>query len=351
MDVITHGLLGGVAAQAVAGRVLPRSAWLIGLAAGMAPDLDVFIRPASDPLGGITYHRHFTHALAFIPIGALLAAALFLPWRRFAGRRGAVFLAALVGYATHGLLDTCTTYGTVLLWPFSEARLSWDLIGIIDPLFTGVLLVGLVVAARLKQHTRRIAVTACGLAVAYLVVGAVQQARVLAVQRELAAARGHKIERGRAMPTPINLVLWRSLYEAEGRLWADSVRVSFVRSATVRVGASAPRLTLAELESNGPLTPPARRLFQRFNWFADGYVAYDAAGNGTIGDMRYSARPDVFASAWGIQLPSGDESPAHGFVRLSGARSEGFGYMWNALLGRDRGFLPLPLAAATGRQR
>ncbi|MDB2316436.1 metal-dependent hydrolase, partial [Luminiphilus sp.] len=37
-----------------------------------------------------------------------------------------VWLVALVGYATHGLLDACTTYGTMLLWPFSDARIAWS---------------------------------------------------------------------------------------------------------------------------------------------------------------------------------------------------------------------------------
>ncbi|WP_019218287.1 metal-dependent hydrolase [Legionella tunisiensis] len=51
-------------------------------------------------------------------------------------------MAALIGYATHGLLDACTNYGTVLFWPFSERRVYWDLISIIDPFFTVPLVLG-----------------------------------------------------------------------------------------------------------------------------------------------------------------------------------------------------------------
>ena len=40
------------------------------------------------------------------------------------------------GYATHGLLDACTSYGTVLFWPFSNERLTWNNISIVDPLLT-----------------------------------------------------------------------------------------------------------------------------------------------------------------------------------------------------------------------
>ena len=41
-----------------------------------------------------------------------------------------------MGYATHGLLDSCTSYGTQLFWPFSDVRVAWDTMSIVDPLFT-----------------------------------------------------------------------------------------------------------------------------------------------------------------------------------------------------------------------
>src|SRR5690606_29471703 len=66
------------AAQAVIGDRLGRKTWWLGALGGMAPDLDVIIRSASDPLLALEYHRHFTHSLAFIPIGGLLVAAPFL---------------------------------------------------------------------------------------------------------------------------------------------------------------------------------------------------------------------------------------------------------------------------------
>ena len=51
-------------------------------------------------------------------------------------RRGLSFrqswLYCTAGYATHAVLDACTTYGTMLLWPFSDARFAWNTISIID---------------------------------------------------------------------------------------------------------------------------------------------------------------------------------------------------------------------------
>ena len=41
MDPLTQGLLGGVAAQLVCGRTLPRTAWLVGFVAGTTADITV----------------------------------------------------------------------------------------------------------------------------------------------------------------------------------------------------------------------------------------------------------------------------------------------------------------------
>src|SRR5688572_29522369 len=122
MDPITQGALGAAAAQLGTSHRLGRRAWLYGAAGGMAADLDVLIRSSSDPLLAIEYHRHFTHSLAFIPVGGLLAA---LPWvlrKRHRPQARWIALATTLGYATHGLLDAFTTYGTQLLWPFSSHR-------------------------------------------------------------------------------------------------------------------------------------------------------------------------------------------------------------------------------------
>ena len=80
MDPVTQGALGAAASVALLGRRSPVSAPALaamGWLGGMAADLDVLIRSSSDPLLAIEYHRHFTHSLAFVPLGGLIVA---LPW-------------------------------------------------------------------------------------------------------------------------------------------------------------------------------------------------------------------------------------------------------------------------------
>ena len=88
MDPLSQASLGASLSQSFAtgktcsGKSTLFSALVIGVLAGMAPDLDVFIRSAEDPLLFLEYHRQFTHSLVFIPFGALLCALVFYPFSR-----------------------------------------------------------------------------------------------------------------------------------------------------------------------------------------------------------------------------------------------------------------------------
>jgi hypothetical protein len=63
----------------------------------------VFVTAAADPLFSWTFHRSITHALAFIPVGALLAMLPFLIAPSLRERWQAVYAASFLGYATHAL--------------------------------------------------------------------------------------------------------------------------------------------------------------------------------------------------------------------------------------------------------
>jgi len=78
MDPLTQGTLGASLSQSFAGdKKLVKYASILGFLAGMAPDLDLFIRSSEDPLLFLDFHRQFTHSLFFIPIGGFLCALLF----------------------------------------------------------------------------------------------------------------------------------------------------------------------------------------------------------------------------------------------------------------------------------
>jgi inner membrane protein len=286
---------------------MPRGAGLVGAVGGMAADLDVFIYSLADPTVGWTFHRHFTHSLIFIPIGGLIAALPFLWMKRFRDYRFEVILAAIIGYATHGLLDAFTSYGTQLLWPFSDLRVAGDWIGIVDPIYSLALLIGVLWTARARRpKAARIALLLSSL---YLCFGGWQHHRAVETQKQLAAMRGHHIERSRVMPAPGWLRFWRSVYVSNGRLYSDGIETRWFDSTLALEGDLADATTIDDLPPSAQANAEARRQFAVFNWFTDGWIAPIEGNASAYGDMRITAAVESLSPLWGLQFDPSTGAP------------------------------------------
>jgi len=338
MDPLTHALLGASVAHAACGQRLGRRAWMIGALAGILPDVDFFIASSTDPLLNIQYHRQFTHAFAFIPLGGIVAAA---PWLLESAARSQwrpILGAATLAYATHGVLDACTNYGTQLLWPFSDVRVAWHWLTTIGPPFTLILLLGLLVALRRGQRRWP---TLLALAAALLYVGSAawQQERALSAQAQIAAQRGHTVERARMFPTVGNVFLWRSVYESNGVLHTDRIRAG--SALTWKAGSSvalAHEAALApELRANERIV----RDYRRFAHFSGGWVARAVADPEVIGDARYSLSTERFEPIWGIRFHPGRPVPTE-WVDFTAKNRIPLADLWRELSGRDPEYRHLP---------
>lgn len=299
MDVVTHALLGAVTAQSGSKRTETRVAALGGGAAAMLADADVLIRSDTDPLLVLEYHRHFTHALAFIPVGALIASILLWPLLRgrLAWRR--IYWFSLLGYATAGILDACTSYGTRLLWPFSDASISWSIIAVVDPVFSALLIISLVLAWRTRN--RRWAWLGVIMAVAYLGLGAIQHQRALTAAQELAAERGQTADRVLVKPTMANILLWRSLAINGTSVSIDAIRVAPLGNTRVYAGTTA-QLIVPETWSDLPQGSRAFSELQRFHGYSDQLLTAHPRDPNYIGDLRYAMLPTGAAPLWGIEI-------------------------------------------------
>ncbi|WP_428266844.1 metal-dependent hydrolase [Haliangium sp.] len=343
MDGFTQGALGAAAAQVVYGKRLGRWALPIGWAAGMLADADLFVTNSADPLWGWTFHRSMTHALAFVPIGALIACVPFLLAPTLRSRWKELYGACFLAYLTHAPLDATTTYGTVLLWPFDDVRVSWDIMSIIDPVFT-LLLLGGVIWSALRRSTApaRIGVALAG---AYMALCALQHARAEAVQKRLVVARGHQVEAARVMPTLANAVLYRSLYRDDsGRLFADAVRVPLTGPATFRAGDSAPVFDPARerLLERAAAPERLRRDLDRFAWFSDRMWARTPGQPALVGDMRITADPARLAPLWGIIVAPADPNTPVQRGDGAGRDAIAIGELWREIIGDDPRHQPAP---------
>jgi inner membrane protein len=344
VDPLTHTLLGASLGTLGWSRRLGRAtAAGVGALAGAAPDLDIFIGSPTDPLLAVEYHRHFTHALPFAPVGAAVVVGILLlypPWRRqWQGQLGHVWLCAWVAWLSHCLLDAATSYGTLLLWPFSDQRHGWDLIAVVDPIFTVALAAGLAVA--LVRHRPAPALAGLTVAAGYLAFGGLQHARAVSAQADLAASRGHIAERIEVMPTLGNLVIWRALYLHEGKIHADRIRVGPTGHASVRPGWNLDLVTVSDL-TPAEHARDQNRSFARFAWFSEGWIARSPRDASVIGDMRYSFSTEAFDPIWGIRFtPPGDPAEVD-WVNRSQDRRLSPRELWAEWRGLDPRYLPVP---------
>lgn len=309
MDPLTQGVIGAALPQAIARKPKVIAAGLFGFAAGMVPDLDVLIRSEADSLLFLEYHRQFTHSLVFIPIGGLLCALVLHTvlgrWLGLTFKQAWVF--CTLGLGTHGLLDAFTSYGTMLLWPFSDERFSWKIISVVDPLFTvPILLLVLLSFIKRRPGFAQLGLMWAGI---YLGLGYLQHQSAVDMGVRIAEERGHVPIRIEAKPSFANILVWKTVYETEDRFYVDAVRVGF--APVSYPGTSIPKL---DLDRDFPWVASDTQQaidIERFSWFSDGYVAHDQVDPNRIIDVRYSVVPNEISALWSISLDPAASPEAH----------------------------------------
>jgi len=141
VDPLTHSLTGVFLSRAGLDRFTPRATWVLLLAAN-APDIDI-VSAFGGSLNYLHYHRHLTHTLVALPVLPLLCVLVV----RLVSRKPVNWLGgygiALIGVASHLLLDLTNVYGVRLLLPFSARWFRLDITGVIDFWIWGMLLIGL----------------------------------------------------------------------------------------------------------------------------------------------------------------------------------------------------------------
>jgi inner membrane protein len=299
MDPLTHAVLGAVASQGFARKHEFGLAALIGFAAAMLPDADTFIQSAQDSLLTLEYHRQFTHALIFIPVGAFIASAVL--WFFFRHRVPFVrlYLYAMSAYATAGLLDACTSYGTQLLWPFSTERIAWKIVAIIDPVVTLTLIAAVILAV--VRKSRIPAIIGLMLIICYLLLGLSQRNQVEQAAYALAGQRGHPVEKIAVKPSMGSLLLWRSVYLSGGIYYVDAIRAGLLSDIKIYPGGAIKAFDISETFPGLEKSSVLYNDIQRFNTYSSGFLVSHPDIPAVVGDIRYAMLPNGLRPLWGIE--------------------------------------------------
>jgi len=330
MDPLTQGAIGAAVPQATRSASNVRIAGLLGFLSGMAADLDILIRSSEDQLLFLEYHRQFTHSLIFTPLGGMLC-AVALHWllgRRWKLTYTQTWLYCSMGFATHALLDTATSYGTMLLWPFSDERFSWSIISVVDPLFT-LPIIALVIASGICQ---RPLFARLGLAwgALYLSLGLMQHNVAHDMAEQIASDRGHVPIRIVVKPSFANILVWRTVYETSDRFYVNAVRAGI--SPKIFSGGSVMKL---DLPTDFPWLDPSSqqaRDVKRFAKFSKGYIAKDPQRPSEITDVRYAFLPNEISALWSIELSP--EASATDYVKYRTHRDDArvsAGILWRMI--------------------
>lgn len=315
---------------------------LAGAAAGVLPDADIFIRSETDPMLAIEFHRHFTHSFFMQPLLALsvtvLLWAILRPFARLRVPVGALYPAALVGGLTHVICDAWTSYGTRIWWPFSDARVAWDLTSVIDPLFTLPVLLLTVIGLALGGKRARLRWLPWGWVALYLMLAVVQQQRARSAVEDWLACENRDPTRITVKPSFGNIIVWRAILDEGDRFQALALRPG-LRGVGLIVGEQAARLEHDPRFPGLPNGSIQASDLERFRHFSDNWLGLVIGDYGqlVVADMRYAMAPQRMSPLWGIGIDPGQADTHVDWVTFRELRSSG----WGKLVGliRGRGFV------------
>ncbi len=216
MDSLTQIVLGAAVGEAVLGKKIGNKAMFYGAIAGTIPDLDVIAGYFTDTVTSLEIHRGFTHSLLFSIIFAPICAYIVAKFEKYKAIKDWIVFFFLT-FFTHPILDTQTTWGTQLFWPF-EVRLAFKNVFVVDPLYTIPFLVFLLLAMFQKRTSKkRKLYTTCGLLVSssYLILtlilkGVSYQKFTKELQQQNISYT--EIE---TKPSPLNTILWTANVETK----------------------------------------------------------------------------------------------------------------------------------------
>lgn len=151
MDTFTHALLGASLAHACqpsrqSDQYLKLSHRVtLGAMAAAFPDID-YVTYLIDPLSFISHwHRAETHSFILLPLWAVLIAWSFTRITHQQTKLKEAIIICSLSLSSHIFSDLITSWGTQIFAPFSNARYALGISFVIDPYFSTIIVLGLII--------------------------------------------------------------------------------------------------------------------------------------------------------------------------------------------------------------
>jgi inner membrane protein len=258
-----------------------------------------------DPWVQIAAHRGITHSLFFAPIFGVLLGWVFWLWSKRRSSYWWWYLLAFLVLFTHPLLDCCTSYGTQIFTPFSNVRVAWNWVSIVDIFYSLPLFLTLIICALLRKwkpgkNTSWLGVTALLLTTTYLTYGGWNH--FIAQKRALADAKDKQITilHVEAYPQLANVWVWRTVVKTpDGYLLG--------RTNTL-VGKTVESTFLSDDVDPSIDKAWSHEKIKIYRWFANDLLrkklVKSPQGGGVVEflDMRYGNPVETNSSLWGARV-------------------------------------------------
>ena len=196
MDTITHGLTGWLVSRTLPTEGNRSEATAATTLGAVLPDADHIVSLLGGSEMYVRFHRGLSRSLLGITVSSLVVAILFARFGKWKDRKR-IFLLTLLGQLSHVVLDLLNAYGTQVLAPFSDVRLSLDLLFVVDLVFTGIILAGIALSRNGRAGSARIALAVLA---GYVGVAALLHARAVDMVRDAAVRHGVPVVSAQALP-------------------------------------------------------------------------------------------------------------------------------------------------------
>lgn len=289
MDSLTQIVLGAAVGEIALGKKIGNKALLFGAIGGTIPDLDVFFGKLfyNNSIDELIFHRGFMHSIPFAVIGAFLFGYLTF-WLYDTGKRKNtttqkdwVWLYFLSIF-THPLLDSFTPYGTQLFLPFSDYRVAFNTIAVVDPLYTIPFLISLIILMFFKRtNPRRIwwLKTGVYLSSLYLLLTIINKIYIDSIFKNALSKAKIEYKRYSAQPTIFNNILWYAIAETD-----KDYKVTFYSLLDTHKPTS-----FISLPKNHNLLPMHNPDLEKLEWFSNDFYNLQKTDSSFIryNDLRY----------------------------------------------------------------
>jgi len=217
MDSITHALTGAVIAKAIDDEKIGNWGTIAGLAMGLFPDSD-FILGLLNRQFYLEYHRDFTHSFLLLPFYALFFSWLFV---KISKRHTfwSFYKICVPVLVSHVILDLLTSYGTIIFSPLFEHRYSWDLVFIIDLVFSGIVFFPLIISMFWKNKARWICRGSLIGLTLYILFCWVQHHRALELAKAFSRNLSEEVIQIASLPQPISPFRWANYVETKDKVY------------------------------------------------------------------------------------------------------------------------------------